>query len=172
MMESICCVIDFEGFYLSSRREFLVREIGYIGMDWDSAVSLRFNLSDFVNDLSAKDWKTISYVKHHISGLTFRPLKREFVFDYHELDACLLRIYNLFKTHEKVLVAYKGGNVEREKLTELNIPSVNLEEFGCPKFKDLCNGTDPNCGYHVRPNVHCPRAEVLCFRNWINENMC
>jgi len=171
-MERICCVIDFEGFYLSSKREFVIREIGYIGMDWDSAVSLRFDLTEFVNELSAKDWQTISYVKRHVSGLTFRPLKSEFVFSYSDLNKRILRIYDMLKTQEKYIVAYKGGNVERQKLFDLNIPSVNLEMFGCPKFNVLSDGSDPTCGFHIASDVHCPRAEVLCFRNWMQSNMC
>ena len=36
-------------------------------------------------------------------------------------------------------VAYKGGSIEANLLRKLNIPSVNLEIYGCPKAEHLFN---------------------------------
>ena len=35
------------------------------------------------------------------------------------------------------MVAYKGGHIERDLLSQLDIPCVNVEEYGCPKVDDL-----------------------------------
>ena len=51
--------------------------------------------------------------------------------------------------------------MERDLLKKLDIPSVNLEEFGCPKFEHLtasCFEAVEGCGFHVRPS-HCAMAE-------------
>ena len=60
------------------------------------------------------------------------------------------------------VIGYKGGHVEKDFLQRLGIPSVNLEEFGCPKFEHL-TAPDFNpvegCGFHVRQS-HC--AMVKC----------
>ena len=36
-------------------------------------------------------------------------------------------------------MAYKGGHLERDLLKELNIPTVNLEDLGCP-YLELLSG--------------------------------
>ena len=67
------------------------------------------------------------------------------------------------------MVAYKGGHLERDLLKELNIPAVNLEDLGCPKFELLTGqqGIDPipDCGHHKRSERHC--AIVECQTFWL-----
>ena len=38
---------------------------------------------------------------------------------------------------KQCVVAYKGGTLEKKLLIQLQIPYVNLEDFGCPKFEYL-----------------------------------
>ena len=38
---------------------------------------------------------------------------------------------------KRTVVGYKGGHVEKDLLQKLNIPSLNLETLGCPKYDDL-----------------------------------
>ena len=67
------------------------------------------------------------------------------------------------------LIGYKGGHVERGFLKKLAIPSVDLEEFGCPKFEHLmASGFDPveGCGFHVRPS-HCAMVECEVLFSWL-----
>ena len=33
------------------------------------------------------------------------------------------------------MVAYKGGHVEKDRLNKLNIPCLDLETWGCPKYE-------------------------------------
>ena len=33
------------------------------------------------------------------------------------------------------MVAYKGGHVEKDLLNKLNIPYLDLETWGCPKYE-------------------------------------
>ena len=60
-------------------------------------------------------------------------------------------------------MAYKGGHVEKDWLTKLNIPHVDLEFFDCPKANPLLlKGFQPilDCGYHMH-TIH-----ILTALNW------
>ena len=61
-------------------------------------------------------------------------------------------LYQNAKTSEKLMVAYKGGHLERDLLKELNIPAVNLTGQ---------RGIDPipDCGHHKRSARHCAMVE-------------
>ena len=52
----------------------------------------------------------------------------------------MMKWYQLVQmvTHrQKPTIAYKGGIVKRDLLDALNIPSLNLEDWGCPKVDHL-----------------------------------
>ena len=38
---------------------------------------------------------------------------------------------------ERTMVGYKGGHVEKDLLVKLNIPCLDLETLGCPKYDKL-----------------------------------
>ena len=44
-------------------------------------------------------------------------------------DEGLLRVH---ETEDRPIVTHKGGQVERDLLQKLNIPSIDLEVCGCP----------------------------------------
>ena len=53
------------------------------------------------------------------------------------------------------MVAYKGGHVEKDLLKKLNIPSLALETWGCPKYEQLKQTiVEPlaSCGFHLNDN--------------------
>ena len=81
-------------------------------------------------------------------------------------DVC--RLYDTYKTPERVLVAHKGG-VEGIWLANWKIPHLNLEDFGCPKFDRLPRLTSVGtCGQHARPmELHCPQVECYHFVQWM-----
>ena len=47
------------------------------------------------------------------------------------------------------LVAHKGGQVEKEILDKFEIPSINLEDFGCPRHDKLPTSMVQDWGYHM-----------------------
>ena len=62
-------------------------------------------------------------------------------------------LYENSRTSELDVVAFKGGHVERDLLTRLPIPFIDLEEYGCPKIEKLVvhKGLDADqigCGKH------------------------
>ena len=75
-------------------------------------------------------------------------------------------------TAEKPVIAYKGGNIERDLLNELELPCVDLEAFGCPKVQDLIHsglGYEMwDCGHHNgMGTAHCAMAECQILHEWI-----
>ncbi|KAG8172488.1 hypothetical protein JTE90_009834 [Oedothorax gibbosus] len=70
-------------------------------------------------------------------------------------------------------MAFKGGNIEKNVLWRLNIPYLDLEEYGCPKFDELKKSLTSfkTCGFHIDETLHCPQAEVTAFRAWMLENI-
>ena len=46
-------------------------------------------------------------------------------------------IYLQSMSKEWDCVAYKGGHFERDLLKSLGTPAVNLEDHGCPRYKEL-----------------------------------
>lgn len=170
-LNRICGIIDFDGFHVG--REFLVREFGFIAMKRSSRIgkSKRYDLRPFSHLITERNARTIRYVTDKILGLPFHPLRGEYVYALEDLDDHILDFYERCKTPRRKVIAYKGGEVEKERLDDLEIPSVNLEIYGCPPFNELQNRRydEISCGYHKR-YLHCPRAEVTAFKDWICEN--
>ncbi|CAB3977255.1 Hypothetical predicted protein [Paramuricea clavata] len=68
------------------------------------------------------------------------------------------------------LVAYKGGDIERNLLNNMGTRCINLEVLGCPKYVDLLTmygQTQECCQYHIAANYHCSKHEVKMFANYI-----
>ena len=93
-----------------------------------------FFQSATITDLSHKDKKTVNFAKHKIHGLSFQPFYRHWAYAQDQVDV-LLRLYNQYRTKERTVVTYKGGNVEKDLLDKLNISNINLGTWGCPKYQ-------------------------------------
>ena len=87
-----------------------------------------------LKDLSYKDKTTVT-AKHNIHRLTYQPRYQERAYEQDQADIVLLRLYSQFKTEKSSVVAYKGGHVEKDLLNKLNIPFLDLETWGCPKYE-------------------------------------
>ena len=79
----------------------------------------------------------MNFAKHDIHGLTYQPRYQERACEYDEVDIVLLRLYSQFKTEKRTVAAYKGGRVEKDLLNKLNIPCLDLQSWGCPKYEQL-----------------------------------
>ena len=154
---SVCLVIDLEGFFVQTK--FQVREMGYYS--WNE----HFGRHDFF-----QPEKTVNFAKHNIHGLTYQPRYQERAYEQDQADIVLLRLYSQFKTEKSTVVAYKGGHVEKDLLNKLNIPCLDLETWGCPKYEQLKQTiVEPlaSCGFHLNDNIHhCPMTECHAFWLW------
>lgn len=174
-LSEVCLVVDFDGFYVD--KKFYAREMGFSSLTKDYYGSFRFKLNHLYGSLTEKDWQCVKYTTNFIHGLSFRSLPWENeLFRVENLKDLLRNEYLYSKTAEKYRVAFKGGHLEKDVLEEMEIPHVNLEDFGCPKFErlefSLKNFDD--CGYHVKHkkgiSVHCPMVEARAFAEWVKDH--
>ena len=90
-----------------------------------------------LKDLSHKDKKAVNFAKHNIHGLTYQPRYQERAYEHDQAVVIVLRLYNQYKTEKRTVVAYKGGHLEKALLSKLNIPCLDLETWGCPKYEQF-----------------------------------
>jgi hypothetical protein len=87
------------------------------------------------------------------------------------LKETIRKLYD--NTRKNSLIVYKGGSYEKNLLAD--IPSVNLECFGCPKAQKLFDQMIwlETCGKHltVYAYQHCPKVEVEACGLWLEEQL-
>jgi hypothetical protein len=70
------------------------------------------------------------------------------------------------------LVAYKGGDIERDLLNNMGIRCINLEILGCPKYEVLLSKygiVTECCTYHNKGSYHCSKHEVKVFTRFVRD---
>ena len=167
-LDKICLIIDMEGFLIP---KFYCRELGaanYLG-GYDSHF---YEIPMKYTDLLPTQLKQVMYVLRRIHGLPFTPSFFENAKPQDQLKVDMLNMYHFYKTPERSVVAYKGGHIEWDLLKYLDIPSVNLEVYGCPKVIDLLHlglGYEAwDCGHHQLTNgVHCSVLECQILMEWL-----
>ena len=168
LQDNLCLILDLEGFFTRGKF-FHARELGYYTWNQDHGRHAFFIPFPY-KALNDKDKDTFRYVCNKIHGLSYQPAQ-----DEHPLHPMLLRsmvkkLYQKYKTDKKTVVGYKGGHVEKDLLQKLNIPSLNLETLGCPKYDVLRTQFDsllPSCGFHKDETLHhCPVTECHAFWKW------
>ena len=172
-----------EGFPISDYRgqaAFGVKELAVCYMDedqhvenWHFRVEQRLDELNYVNRKQVL--KTASFLTRHIHGMEFKDLPEHLPPEF--LPSIILRIYETcFRKFGRVLIAYKGGEIERKLLNALYIPNINLEVWDCPKYNDLVSVYSPpdmlNCGLHTHFShtvilPHCPKQETFVFKMWL-----
>ncbi|GIX69332.1 uncharacterized protein CEXT_125711 [Caerostris extrusa] len=163
--------------------QFLVRELGYVKFDPKNeyvAESYHFNLRGRLNmsKCPPEVKKTLNYQSKNVVCLSIFPGNDESVVDYKDLEDLVQRIYQFCCRSDANVVAYKGGEHEKELLDSLKIPCLDLQGFACPKYEDLINlnqvySSLQECGYHTRPRkgvLHCPKMEVTAYKDWLMLN--
>ena len=167
-LNDICLVLDLDGFS-SSIQGFIPREMGFsVVHDPKDYGSYHYHPWVPYKELTKKEKQTARYVQKYIHGMTYYPQDHKGR-SYRQLFQDIHQLYDRSKTTNRLYVAYKGGTIEKELLTKMKIPCLNLELFGCPKFDSLlklCSvGT---CGHHYDPfKHHCPKVECYHFAQWI-----
>lgn len=114
----------------------------------------------------------MNHVYRHVHGLRFQASRHEKALLQSQVKPFIQNLY-----HGGV-VAYKGGHLVKDLLQKLGIPSMDLEQFGCPKADQLfSSGFDagPSCGFHQTSQnkhwIHCPKQEVYLFQQWLTEHV-
>ena len=165
-MEEITLIIDLEGFILSSG--FIARELGWCTIQGEND-SQHFYSRMRYKDLNYKDRRTVNFVYKHIHGLRFEASFKEAALPQRDLEAVIRALYR------GGLIAYKGGHLEKDLLDKMGLPSINLEEFGCPKADSLWSQYEGTCCGHHKTDlfkmVHCPKHETFLFFQWLQHQL-
>ena len=165
-------IIDFDG-YQVKHHPFIVREIGLYSVPHGSFSWFLENKLPYLS-LEQRDRKTVNYVFRHIHGLRFESSLPEKALPQHMIKPMIDSAYHRSRTPNRYMVGYKGGHLEKDLLNELQIPCVNLEDFGCPKVEKLiAMGFDvgSTCGRHAKPTHHCPKQETYLFYQWLQSQV-
>ena len=177
--DNLCLILDLEGFFIN--KTFHVRELGY--HTWNGEHGRHaFSIPIPYKTLNDKDKRTVNFVCHKIHGLTYQPCDPERFQDPRVLGPLVKDLHDMYvrcSEGQRTVVGYKGGHVEKDLLQKLNIPSLNLETLGCPKYDDLKSEMLPllpSCSFHKDSFVHhCPVKECHAFWKWyqsISINKC
>lgn len=161
---NLCGFLDFAG--SQYRREFLVRELGAIGIgkNFPSPIKEWFDykpkMTAFCDNATPPNKKRKQTHSNTV------------VYDLPVLNQRILNFWNSVKTKKNKVIAFKGGVCEKNILKELKIPYFNLEDINCPRYNDMDTEEFEafSCKYHKDHGLHCPAAEVACFKNWYLNN--
>ena len=164
--DDVCLVIEMHGFCVDGR--FQCRELGYCSWLGDAG-RIAFQPSKEFRHLTPKEKKSVKHVQRRIHGMTYYADKRE------EIGVnprrVIRELFDEFATDHRPRVAFKGGHLEKDVLTSLNLPYVDLETWGCPTYDELRLFYDEklwdNCPWHAIPSSHhCAMAECQAFSLW------
>ena len=136
-LNDIVAVMDMDGFTVN--KKFDCKEMGLLKVGDIAARSFFFDIGLRWNDLSPnmKDRRSCNYVRTFIHKLSFDVPRGMKAFQISALEAIVVNFYRDIKVDTNSAIAYKGGHYERDLLASLNIPSINLECFQCPKAEGL-----------------------------------
>ncbi len=171
---NIIGILDLDGFFV--QKTFFCRELGIITYGDTYGTSFHFNTTLCYENLSKKDKINVDFLQHHIHGLS---LSDENGLDKEMVNIIIKKFYTALKINNESVLGYKGGNIEKNLLTELNIPSINLELYGCPKADNIFPEMVwlESCGQHnplkntTDTYRHCPKVEVEAYLLWLT-NKC
>jgi hypothetical protein len=169
---NIVGIIDLDSF--SVQKTFFCRELGLITHGDTYGTSFHFKTPLCYEKLNKKDKIQVKFLQEHIHGLS---LTDENAMDANMVDIIVKKFYDAYCVNENSILAYKGGSFERTLLSRLNIPSFNLELFGCPKAIEIFDEMPwlECCGQHslLKNNKdtykHCLRVEVEAFLHWLTK---
>jgi hypothetical protein len=169
---NIVGILDLDGFCV--QKTFFCRELGLITYGDTYGTSFHFNTPLQYEKLSKKDRIQVKFLQEYIHGLS---LTDKNAMNQDMVDIIIKRFYAAYKMNHDSAIAYKGGSVEKDLLSRLNIPSINLELIGCPKAVDIFPEMVwlESCRKHsllknkTDSYKHCPRVEVQAFLFWLTK---
>ena len=110
-----------DGFHIGGK--FYCKKLGLLKVGSEKATSYFFDIDLRWNELSEKDKRMCGYV---IRKLPFGVPRGWKAMPLQTLPAIVQEFFTKHKQNGESCLAYKGGHLERDLLTELQIPSVNL----------------------------------------------
>ena len=172
LQDNLCLILDLEGFFIN--KTFHVRELG--SYTWNQEHGRHaFFIPIPYKALNDKDKRTVHFVCNKIHGLSYQLTQAEHCQDPLILEQLVKDIHGMYVMCSKgnrTVVGYKGGHVEKDLLQTLNVPSLNLETLGCPKYNILRTqfaneSLLPSCGFYKDNKLHhCPVTECHAFWKW------
>ena len=170
-LNEVVAIFDMDGFLIN--KKFFCKELGIIRVGNVTAQSYFFDIGVKWQDLSLKDKATCKYVIQRVHKLPFGVPRGADARSLSLLGDIVTDAYRGMKRNENSTMAYKGGHYEKDLLKSLGIPSVNLEEFGCPKAEALIEQMFwlETCGKHIVSEAysHCPKVEVEAYAQWVEK---
>ena len=124
------------------------------------------------NDLTPKDQRACRYVQKYIHKLPFGVPVGVDALPLSSLPKIISQLYGNVRQNSRSTIAYKGGIYERDLLARLNIPALNLQDYGCPKAEKLFDQLVwlETCGKHTAYQ-HCAKVEVEAFAIWLEKTL-
>ena len=132
--------------------------------------------------LTPQHRRTVTYCSR-LHGMPWQPRSSErIVHPQQQVEAVMRQWFELVQQtsrKQRPVVAYKGGHVELDLLTVMNIPTCNLELWNCPKVDALAlqfPEVKPEVHMCYKGNhalagdtalVHCPKLEVTLFAEFV-----
>lgn len=200
-LRNVTHVMDIEGFHVGGRLYY--KEICLLETKGINKYKYRLDvrLPKLSTELTNAFKPTIKFLTNKIHGMmwsneldTAGDKSARKMYSFHGVKAALSSYFNGYEEYRgPILVAYKGGNAERDLLNSIGVPSVNLEIYGCPKYDTLLRlfpklyrmdekeastaslfnrprVTFP-CDTHsrrVNGEMHCPMIECAVFAKWMS----
>ena len=114
------------------------------------------------NNLVEKYQKAFIYYFNNVHHLPYYPKTKQ-------KDVYRHQIKTLHKRYiaKDDIVFYKGGTHEKRLFDQMQILSINIEQFGVPKVKNIASPCYEQCDGHVKEGLHCPSVEIKEFRYFL-----
>jgi hypothetical protein len=164
-------LLDMDGYRKNGK--FQCKELGLKGLDCNKALSFHFYHGPY-SQLTDREQQTARWIERNLFDIPYDAWWFGML-GSRSVPRVVAGVYDVEQDghpqtwETKGTVAYKGGQVEKDLLDSLKIPSLNLEELGCPKMEVLAEEAPflfDHCGHHKNVLSHCPQKEVLLFEWW------
>ena len=91
------------------------------------------------------------------------------------LPRIISELYESKHQNLRSIIAYKGGHINKDLSADLNIPVLDLQNFGCPKAEKLMGDMIwlEACRKHLTTNAyqHCLKVEVEAYGLWLQKQI-
>ena len=86
------------------------------------------------------------------------------------LEMFVSTLFEERRRRQQYIVVYKGGHIGKDLLNKLNIPCVDLKEFGCPKANELLLIGGKVGFVYLHTHTHCTLVECYLFWQWLTKH--
>jgi hypothetical protein len=130
-MESICALIDAQGYFIDGK--FHISELAISPTGHSCVQTWSVCLPKDFEEMSKKDKITNEYIRRNITGLPYKPDNEEHI-SHTKIKAFIYMLWSKYRSgSERNKFGIKNPNLAK-LLTELEIPYIEIE---MPSIKDL-----------------------------------